>query len=258
MLSIERQNLIAEYAQKNGAVKTEELIKKFDVSAETVRRDLLVLEKQGVLRRVYGGAISCGGTVVNKNRDERMDEFKEQKRELSEYAAEFINDGDIIAIDEGSTAYEFADVIAQKFSKLTVVTHCLDVLDRLKKNPGIEIIICGGTYIRDENTFLGELTVACYEKLHVMKSFIFPGAISLKGGIMSGHNELMRIQKSMMDMSDKVVIMADSSKFEKNALYSLCQMDNSFVYVTDSEIPEGFVQLYEESGYNLIRGKRNE
>ena len=258
MLSIERQNMIAEYAQKNGAVKVDELIKRFDVSSETVRRDLLVLEKQGVLRRVYGGAVSCGGTIVGKNRDERMDEYKEQKRELSEYAVQLINEGDIIAIDEGSTAYEFADVIADKFKKLTVVTHSLDVLDQLKSNPGIEVIICGGMYMREENTFLGEMTVACYEKLHVMKSFIFPGAISLKGGIMSSYNELMRIQRAMMDTADKVVIMADSSKFEKNALYSLCPMDKSFAYVTDNEIPEGFVQMYEENGYNLMKGKKNE
>ena len=258
MLSIERQNIIAEMAKKDGAIKTDDLIKRFDVSSETVRRDLLSLEKQGLLKRVYGGAVICGGTLPVKNLDKRLDDYKNLKRELSEYAAELVSEGDIIALDEGSTAIEFADVLAEKFRRLTVVTHCLDVLNRLSRAEGIDIIICGGEYLREENSFCGELTAECFSKLHVMKSFVFPASLSLSGGIMSSTDKLMRVQKPMIDIADEVIIMADSSKFEKHALYKLCPLSTTFTYVTDSNIPDVIVNLYEENGIKLIRGAKDE
>ena len=253
MLTVERQSYIKETAKKSGAVKTDDLMKRFNVSAETIRRDLIELEAQGVLHRVYGGAVACGGTVANKHLDERIDDFREQKRELSEYAASLVNEGDIIAIDEGTTALEFAEVLAQRFKKLTVVTHSLDVLEKLKHLRGINVILCGGTYMSDENALCGEITASCYEKIHVMKSFIFPSAISLKDGIMCVSNDLMRIQKVMLEIADQIIIMADGSKFEKNGLYKLCPLSQSFVYVSDSSVSQDLIQLYKQNGINLLR-----
>lgn len=255
MLSIERQSIIIEAAKKNGAVKTDELIKMFDVSAETIRRDLLALEEQGVLRRVYGGAVVCGGSVPNKNIDERREDFKAQKKELVRFATELISEGDIIAIDEGTTALRFADIIAERFNNLIVVTHSLDVLQRLIKNPDIEVVLCGGSYLRNENALCGELTATCYKNLHVMKSFVFPSAISMDGGIMATTEEMWRIQKVMMSIADEVVVMADSSKFEKSSLYKVCPLNQSYTYITDSGIADALTNLYEENGYKILSSK---
>ena len=256
MLSIERQSKIVELAKQNGAVKTDELMKMFNVSSETIRRDMLVLEEQGVIRRVYGGAVFCGGSVPNKNLDERREDFKAQKKELVKYATELISDGDIIAIDEGSTALRFADAIAESANHLIVVTHSLDVLEKLSVNEGIDVILCGGTYLRNEKALCGELTADCYKNLHVMKSFIFPSAISLAGGIMATTEELWRIQKVMMSIADEVIVMADGSKFEKNGLYKVCPLNQSYTYVTDSGIADGLVNLYEENGFKIISSKK--
>lgn len=256
MLAKERRDKIYMLIMKNGAVTTAGLMEKFNVSIETVRRDLLEMEKQGQLTRVHGGAVARGSMKPFLTLERRNEQFGELKYELSKKAMEFISEGDIISIDAGSTANVFAEVLKEHFSQLTVVTHSLDVVEILRDYGGFSIILCGGTLKSSENTFYGALTLETLSKLHVQKSFVFPSAVSLSGGICDYQEEFYPIQRKLIECADEVFILADSSKLEKSALLKISDMNPDYTYITDSGIAREIESLYKENNIKIFIGGR--
>ena len=251
MLANERQRTIGELLRKNGAVTVSALIEAFDVSIETVRRDLLALEQKGVLTRVHGGAVAENHMRLFSSLSDRNKEFEAQKHALSAAAMAFINEGDILAVDSGSTAVAFARALRDTFTRLTVVTHSLDVFHLLCDHKEFQVILCGGHYMRNENSFYGALTLDMLDKLQVQKAFIFPSAVSLKHGIGDFEKDLFQIQQRLVSRADSVFVLADSHKFEKKALLKLADMRSDFRYVTDGELSEELKRLYADNGLSV-------
>lgn len=254
MLSNERHEHICNLIRKKGAVTTSELVKKFGVSLETIRRDLLLLEKQQCLQRVHGGAVKVGGMMHFHDLPQRMEENDDKKRELSHAAMEFIDDGDIIVVDAGSTAVAFAEVLKEKKNEVTVITHSLDVFEILSGYKNFNVILCGGQYLGRERAFCGELTLDMMRKIHARKAFLFVTAVSLKHGICDFQMDLYPVQKLMLDMADEVFVLADSTKFEKKALLKIDDMNPGYTYITDGELGEDMYKLYEENHIRVICG----
>ncbi|MBQ4516782.1 MAG: DeoR/GlpR transcriptional regulator [Clostridia bacterium] len=254
MFASERQELICKILQKKGAVTVSELTKAFSISIETARRDLLFLEDKKLLQRVHGGAISTGRMSQNQDYSARIDENKALKHELCEYAADLINEGDIIALDSGTTAIELAEIIKIRFKNLTVVTHDPNIFHILSENETLKLILAGGHFCKEENAFYGPIATSVYENLHVSKAFVFASAISLKFGV-SGFSEIMTpVQKTILDISDKVIVCADSDKFEKTALIKLCDLNENHTYITDSNLSDSIFELYAENNLNIVKG----
>ena len=255
MFAKERQDKIYEIVKNNGAVTASALVKLFDVSIETVRRDLLEMERHGLLSRVHGGAVAIGEMKPYLDLNERNKEFTEQKRHLALKASEFISDGDIIGIDSGSTAISFSEVLKEKFSKLTVITNSLDVFNILCDS--FSVILCGGHYLPYEKAFYGSLTLSMLKNLHMQKAFIFPSAVSFEFGICDYQKDLYQIQEQMIKSSDEIFILADSSKFEKKALLKLDDMKTEYRYITDCNINSELEKIYKEHNINLYIGGNN-
>lgn len=254
MFAKERQALISGMVKKDGAVTTGALVEKLGVSVETVRRDLLELEKRGSLTRVHGGAVAAGDMQPPMELPQRNLAQSRQKQELSAVAAEFVNEGDIIAVDSGSTAIHFAQGLKERFSALTVVTHSRDVFDLLCDHGDFTVILCSGHYLRAERAFYGPLVLDGLQKLHVQKAFLFPSAISLEGGICDYQQDLCLVQKQLMAAAETVLILADSSKFEKKALLQLSPIKTDYIYITDRDLPEDIRRLYGKNGIQLRNG----
>ncbi len=254
MFANERQAKIFEIIKTNGAVTTNELIEKFGVSIETVRRDLLSMEKDGKLNRVHGGAVAKGEMKPFLDLSLRNKEFEKEKTALSLKAAEFIDEGDIIALDSGSTAIIFASVLREKFNKLTIITHSLDVFNLLAHHKEFSVILTGGYFLKEENSFYGSLAIKTIQNLNIQKSFIFPSAISLKGGICDYEKNLFGVQEYMLNAADEVYILADSSKFEKKALLKVSDTSLKFIYITDNKISKEILDLYNDNNINIYFG----
>ena len=250
MLSKERQNIIRSLIKSNGAVTTSNLVKKFDVSLETIRRDLLYMEQMGLLTRVHGGAVAVGEMKPFYDLEKRNLDNSDKKRELSLLAAEFIDEDDYICIDSGSTAIIFAEVLKKKFSNLTVITHSLDVFEILHNK--FTVILCGGYFFEKENSFYGSPTIDMLNAVHAKKAFIFPSAVSLEFGIYDYQQDLLLVQKAMLKAADEIFILADSSKFESKALLKLDDMCADYAYITDSKLPLELKQLYLENSIKII------
>lgn len=258
MFAIERREAIIGMLRERGNISISELVRVFEVSSETVRKDLLALEKEGKLIRTHGGAVKKSKKRAFANLERRKMECLEEKRELSEFALSFIADGDVISLDEGSTAVELARLIRHRFTNLTVVTHSLDVFNVLSESDSVKTILCGGEFVKEENAFVGYLTLEMIGRIFVDKAFICPSAVSLHHGIFDflPEDRFMEIQKAYIANSEKVFVLADSGKFEKTAFLKICDVNTEFTYITDSGLDEKIYNMYTENGIDLVKEKR--
>lgn len=252
MLASERQRQIQMLIEKNGAGTTAEIAKILDVSIETIRKDFLIMEKADKISRVYGGAIAKVKLSPPYELTKRFEENINQKRELSLNAIEFISEGDIIGIDEGSTASIFAEVLKENFSRLTVITYSADVFNILHDHENFSLILCGGQYKKSERVFFGLQTLESLSNLHIQKAFVFPAAISLNHGIGGYQDDLLQLQKQLMKSASQIYILADSSKFEKKALLKLSDMDEKYNYITDNQLNLELQKIYKENNIRIF------
>ncbi len=252
MLAKERQQEIITRLKANGAITVAELAQSFSVSLETVRRDLLLMEKEGLLSRVHGGAVSIGEMMPYHPLACRNQEQSTQKSALARNAVAFVNEGDYIAIGTGSTPIHFAQELKKQLSRLTVVTYSLDVFETLKDVPGFQIILTGGTFVPEERAFQGQLTLDTLDSLHVQKAFVFPSSVSLEHGICGYEQTLYPLQQKLLHCCDQAFILADSSKFERTALFKVSDMHQEYIYITDPELPQQLQRLYQENGFTVV------
>lgn len=256
MLAQKRQSMIQKILQKDGAVTAARLVELLGVSVETVRRDLLNMERQGLLKRVHGGAVQVGGMypylVLEEDRNRT---HSGEKRELALAAASFVEEGDCVGIASGSTTLEFARVLKERFTRLTVVTYSASICELLCDHADFTVILCGGHYRKEGRSFYGDLTMQMLERIHVKKGFIAPSAISLEGGIGDFDARSVPLQRKLLEHSDQVYILADSSKYERTALLKLADLSPEYHYITDSGLPEGMKKLYEQNGISIVAGE---
>ena len=253
MLANDRHNRIHKMIQKDGAVTTSKLMEIFDVSIETVRRDLLTMEKSNLLKRVHGGAVAVAEIKKFPSLDERKTQNLDLKREVIKNALPFINESDIIALGGGSTAMLFVEELKKKFSKLTVVVFSLDVFDALRSGNDFEVILCGGQYNRTPDEFFhGILTHDILEKLGINKAFIFPASVSLTSGLCGQLSNYASCTRKMIESATETFVLADSTKFEKKIRIKYSDMRKDFTYITDSSLPKELQKLYKENGIKII------
>ncbi len=252
MLTSQRRKRIVEMVQADSAVTVAQLLNLFDVSPETIRKDLLFLEKANELTRVHGGAVVKNSVQPFRDIVRRTDEHRPEKQKLSELAAELVEENDIIGIDSGTTAVEFAEVLAKNFHALTIVTYSMDIFGLLHDYKDFNLILCGGNYLKKERTFYGLFAHKILDDIHLRKAFLCPSAISLKYGVYDHQPQLVELQRRLVENSDQVILLADSSKFEKSALYKICDMDPKHIYVSDPTLSKNVKALYQANQCRII------
>lgn len=257
MLVNARRNKICKLLQTQSAVTTAALAKKFDVSIETIRKDLLSLEKNNELVRVHGGAVLKASARPYWELSKRLDDKRPEKTEVSRLAANYIKNGDSIAIDTGSTAIEFIETLMERFDTLTIVTHSMDVFQKAHDFKNFNILLCGGYFLNHENSFYGTFAKDMLERIHVTKVFIFPWAVSLSNGICDSQPQLAEMQQKLLSVGDKVIVLADSSKYEKSALIKVADMNPGYIYIADSRLPDEVKEVYKNNNITIITGEED-
>lgn len=255
MLASERFDYIRKELNKKGVVNVTELEKVLKVSTETVRRDLLKMEELKLLKRVHGGAVSINKMKSFETLTVRNKENYSLKLSLSKMACSTILDGDVIAIDSGSTAIVFAEELKKRFTNLTIVTHSLDVFNLLARHENFKVILIAGHFLESENAFYGDLVLDSLSKIRVSKAYIFPGAISLDGGACDFCQDLLQVQRKYLSVSSKIYLLADSSKIEKNALIQLDSLKPEYTVITDGNLLSETFNLYRENGIDILLGE---
>lgn len=252
MLAQERYEYILETLQRDGAVKVSKLIKELNVSVETIRRDLEHLEKEEVLERVYGGAVSKKTIVDNLSFNKRQEEFKTEKSEIANIAIRYIEDGKSIALNDSTTNVQIAKQLKNKFNNLIVLTNSLLIATELASNPGIKVILAGGLLNNNEYAFYGDCAKDTLKNFIVDKAFISVGGVSLNHGITDFSLDTVSIQKILIDISKESIILADSSKIDSISLTKVSEVEDISFIITDSKVDENTVNKYLKYGVEIV------
>lgn len=227
----DRRSRIVNLVRGGSRATTATLARELGVSRETVRRDLLALEAEGLLQRVHGGAVSPEASEEAPF-DRRRRAFWSEKLAIGRTAARIIGDGQIVFVDAGTTTLAFAEALADRPS-VKVVTNSIGVAQRL----GSQAVLLGGTITSDVPATFGELTLAEIERFQTDIAFISPVAIEPSVGVMNFALHEAEIARAMIRRSSKTALLADHSKFGTRSRVNICRLDAVDIIVTDR--PQG-------------------
>ena len=243
----ERRNKIMEILREDGIVKVSELMKLFDVSIETIRRDLEYLEEHGMLGRVYGGAVPVQPRATEPSYQTREIKHFKEKKAIGERAVELVKDEDVIAVDIGTTTLEFA--------KALVITNSMKIAMVLSEDADIRVLMVGGEVRRGEFSVSGFLADNDMGHFITDKYFIGVGGLSLSKGITDYHLEESNLRRIVIKNTQKVIALADYSKIGAVAMNKICGLDQVDTLVTDSNVESFVVEGLRDNNVEVIQVK---
>ncbi|MGD8190723.1 DeoR/GlpR family DNA-binding transcription regulator [Brevibacillus ginsengisoli] len=240
ILAVERKKIILDQLQVTGKVNASELARLFDVSMETIRRDLDLLEKEGFLKRVHGGAVKSNFEFGEPPFVQRQSLQMESKQKVAKRAAQLINNGDTIVMGGGTTILELAHAI-RGINRLTILTNSLPTANVLMDslNQGFfsgKVILLGGELNVEQHSARGALCAKMLELFKVNKAFISPGGIALSG-ITEYEVEEAGISQKMIEVAKEAIILVDHSKIGIEAFCNISAVNGVNVIVCDQDVP---------------------
>ncbi|SDR20213.1 DeoR/GlpR family DNA-binding transcription regulator [Thermostaphylospora chromogena] len=235
MESSDRLRAIIEALRVNDTVSVTELAAQHAVSEMTIRRDLDELARQGVVRRVRGGAMSLLLRGEEPPFGVREREAVEAKRRIGAVVASLIADGEAVLLDGGTTALEVARALRER--RLTVMPLALQAAWELADAPRVRVVLPGGELRRGELTFGGPLTENSVRALRFDTAVIGCCGLSAEHGITAHDLSEVAVKQAAMASARRVVIAADSGKFGRTAFGAVCDYERVDVLVTDAAIP---------------------
>ncbi|MET3696686.1 DeoR family transcriptional regulator [Bacillus oleivorans] len=244
MFQDERHEQIMKELTHNQSVKIIDLCKKFDVTRETIRRDLQEMENRGLLKRVHGGAI-LSRTNVEPTYSKRSQINLKEKEVIAQRAAEHVEDGDSLYLDIGTTTQLMPKYLQGK-KNLTVITNGLLTAFELSKLPNIKVILSGGELRSGELSLSGPISINSLEALYIDKAFIGIGGITAQSGITDFHIDESQIRKTMIENASEVFALGDFSKFGVRAFTKVCDFKDITVLITDNKAPRDILSELEK------------
>lgn len=250
MLPQERYNKILMLMSTSNVIKIENLITEFNISVETARRDLNHLEKQGLIRKIYGGAVLINPFVVEPLSSERLTANLSNKELIGKKCSEFISDGDSILLEVGTTTLQVAKAIKEKHN-LTIITNSVYVINELM-DTDFTIYVLGGKIRHEEKSISGAESLFELDHFHISKAIIGAGAVTAENGISDYNIEEAMIRKKLITRSKQVILVADSTKFGHDALINVCPISSVDMIITDKDLDNDSLIKFSEMGTNLI------
>ncbi len=226
----QRRREILRYLFLEGYVAAAELAERFGVNASTVRRDLEALAQEGHLKRTHGGASLVSGAVDIPYAQKVQTEVAE-KRVIALHARTLVHDGDAIFLDSGSTTHELA-LLLQDALDLTVATNDLRIARVLSDHLRVRLLVTGGEKLSSTYTLVGDQAVQYVEQLRVDTTFLGADALSASGVTNTNAVEVP-LKRAMIAAAHQVVVLADHTKFGRQALMKVCEITDLDLVVTD-------------------------
>ncbi|MDP2560751.1 transcriptional repressor AgaR [Psychrobium sp. 1_MG-2023] len=251
MNTIKRRHDIVQLALSEGKVFVNDLVSRFGYSAVTIRSDLNYLHKKGLLIRARGGAIASNRISQELSVDEKLHKNVHIKRRLAQSVCELIDEGDAIILDSGTTTEEVAKCLAS-FRRLVVMTNGLNIAQNLLHSDDFEVMMTGGTLRKTSMSFYGRQAEDSIERYYFDKVILGVDGIDFNSGITTHFEYEAILNRTMCDVAKEVIVVTDSSKFNRAGIHKICGFDQIDTFVTDSKIPDAFAQTLEKSGVKLI------
>jgi DeoR family glycerol-3-phosphate regulon repressor len=244
-----RQNSILEIAKQVGRVTVDELAARFDVSPQTIRKDLNDLCDQRLLARVHGGAILSSG-IENFGYDARRAIANDEKEAIGRHTATLIPNNASLFINIGTTTEAVARSLLQH-TGLMVITNNINVANAMRTYREIEVIIAGGVVRRSDGGIVGEAAVDFIKQFRVDYAIIGTSAIDEDGALLDYDYREVRVAQAIISNARRVILAADSTKFERAAPVRIAHLSQTHCFVTDACKNEGIRQICAEAKVEL-------
>ncbi|GAB3155646.1 DeoR/GlpR family DNA-binding transcription regulator [Amycolatopsis stemonae] len=247
MLPQRRHELILRALRAEGPAPVGVLAERLGVSPATVRRDLVQLDREGRLTRVYGGAMAADDEPFARVAAERADE----KDAVARRAASLVCDGDTVLLDIGTTAHRLARHLRDR--ALTVITSSLAVYEELKDADDVQLVLLGGVVRRSYHSMVGFLTEDALRQVHADTVFLGASGVRGDGHVMDSTVVEVPVKRAMVAAGDRVVLLADAGKFPGTGLARVCGPDALDVVVTTTGADEPTCAALDEAGVEVLR-----
>jgi DeoR/GlpR family transcriptional regulator of sugar metabolism len=252
MTSYERRQSLLDILRKQPGLSIPELAVVLNVSEGTVRNDLNALEQQGLLTRVHGGAIlSQQNQFQNNSFIRRYQQNAAAKLAIAREAAALVDNGDSILLDASSTAYYFAKALS-KHQRLRVVTNGFEVARELAGNTTNVVILIGGIVNNESSSATGLLSEQIIEDLHIQKAFLSCSGFSLERGMTEVHLAEAQLKRKVIESSQQLFALVDSSKFGKEDLTSFARLEKISRLFTDQHLSLDWVERLRQAGVKFM------
>lgn len=251
MLSAERKRLILESIGREGQVVAVELSRRFNVSEDTIRRDLRELAAEGMLHRVHGGALPFPKAPVVQSYAARAEQAPAAKAAIARAAAALVRDGQVIFVDGGTTPLQVAQNFPQDL-RATVVTHSLPVLTALAGRPRIELISIGGRIMGDSLVAVGPTAVDACRNVRADVCIIGVAGVDVRAGLTALNQDEAMIKRAMAENAGQVVAVAAADKLGTAGPFVVVPIDRLTHLVTDRAADGEVLRQFTDAGLQVV------
>ena len=251
MLAIERRKEILSRLEAEGKVLVSELAKSFDVTEETIRRDLEKLDREGLASKTYGGAVSKHTATLDLPYKIRIGVNVEEKQRIADTVASMISDGERIMIDSSSTAIYIIKKLKEK-KNLTVITNSVVILLELADKPDWTVLSTGGNLREGALSLTGSSAEKMIRSYHVDTAICSCKGLDMEVGVTDSNENDRLIKEAMFDAAERRVLALDGDKFDRKSFVKVCDFGQIHCIVTDREPSERWLNFCKEKGIEVI------
>lgn len=254
MLKVNRKEKILEILKNKKDIRINDLCRILNVSIATIHRDLDELEREGRVKKVFGGVILNNSDDIEIRNKVRLNTNVDLKKRISAKALELVENNDCLFIDNSTTCYYFAKALSEsEFKNLVIVTNSYLIPGLFTKNENIQVVCTGGLLIKDMNSFAGPCAITAINEFNGNKFFFSVATISLDGDLSDIYDiDLVTVKREMFKRSKEKICLVDSSKFNKigqSKIFNISQIDK---IITDSNCDKDKREEIAMSGVKLI------
>lgn len=256
MYAEERRRQIASLTAVEGRVNVTELSERFDVTAETIRRDLAVLDREGVVHRVHGGAVASQSfQTAEFTLDARSRSASNAKSAIAKAALKYLpHGGGSIFLDAGTTINALADLltVSPAAANLSIVSNSLPIALSLASNGVSDVQLLGGTVRAITQAVVGDTALRTMALMRADVAFIGTNALTLDHGLSTADSQEAAIKSAFVTHAHKVVVLCDSTKLGNDYLVSFASIEDIDVVVTDVGAPQSFVEQLRDRDIEVV------
>jgi DeoR/GlpR family transcriptional regulator of sugar metabolism len=254
VLPVDRRHRILERVSEQQSIHIGELAQEFGVSEMTIRRDVARLERDGFLRRTYGGATAHVTRSLELAFNARALQHTGSKRLIGMAAAELVRDASTMFVGIGTTTEQFAQFLPAR-EDLTVITGSIPIASLLgTRSP--RVVVLGGTVRRDELSCIGPVAAATVHRYHADVAVLGAAGLSVRHGVTELNDEEAEIQRLMAEHSDRLVVVADGTKLGTTAPVWVADVERIDTLVTDEGAPPEETKRFEAAGVHVVIARR--
>ena len=235
-----RIDLIETFIEQEKSVSLDTLCEKFNVSKNTIRRDIDDLVKKGTVEKVYGGVVSTQQASDTRllPYEQRHTVLSAEKDAISKKAASFVENGDVIYIDTGTTCLNMVDSLSHL--NCTIITNSLQIYIRAVPYPNLQVISLPGILNRDTLSFVGSEIPGYLRTFNITKAFMASTGVTIENGLTNASAEEYAVKKAVIQNSQTRCLLSDHTKFGKFALMTYCRLNEVQHIITDRPLAEEY------------------